>query len=341
MINRRRWLLGGTAVAAVLAAPPIALHAVAARQPAHRPVSDDVVAWVKDNAVPLATAEPGSSGADLASLRAMMGDARVVAMGEATHGTREFFQLKHRVIEYCVTELGFNIIAFEALYGSTLAVNDYVLGGKGSATEALARGLRLDFWNTEEVLALVEWVRAWNARHDRKVKFYGFDMQWAPPAARHLVDYLRQVAPDLAAASEVPLAPLLCNERLGCSEVRALAGAARVAILTCVKTILSAFDAARVPWINRSSDLEWHLARLSAVNIEQNVRAPAGSHYQMFTWRDRCMADNVRGVLEAEGPHAKVLLWAHNAHVQRARYVFGARMMGGFLHSAFGAQQVV
>jgi len=53
------------------------------------------------------------------------------------------------------------------------------------------------------------------------------------------------------------------------------------------------------------------------------------------------MADNVRGVPGAEGPHAKVLLWAHNAHVQRARYVFGARMMGGFLHSAFGAQQVV
>src|SRR5262245_42629095 len=176
MINRRRWLLGGTAVAAVLAAPPIALHAVAARQPAHRPVSDDVVAWVKDNAVPLATAEPGSSGADLASLRAMMGDARVVALGEATHGTREFFQLKHRVIEYCVSELGFDVVMFEADYGPTLAINDYVLHGTGSAAEAVA-GLNMWVWNTEEVVALVEWIRAWNVGHPRKVKFYGFDMQ--------------------------------------------------------------------------------------------------------------------------------------------------------------------
>src|SRR5215510_11430323 len=110
MLNRRRLLLGGTAAAAGV----VASAAFAKRRPMNLPnlpVRQDVVDWLKGNAIPLATAEPGSNFHDLEFLRAAIGDARIVSMGEATHGTREFFQLKHRVIEYCVTELGFNIIA--------------------------------------------------------------------------------------------------------------------------------------------------------------------------------------------------------------------------------------
>src|SRR5262245_28356138 len=212
MFNRRRLLLGATALATAAAITSV-LFATLSRTPAaDAKVGEDVIAWLKANALPLATAEAGGAFHDLEPFGAMVGNARIVSIGEATHGTREFFQLKHRLIEYCVSELGFTMIAFEANYGSTLAVNDYVLGGKGSATEAVVRGLQLAFWATEEVVALVEWVRAWNMAHDRKVKFYGFDMQWGTPSALHLLDYLRRVAPDLAAASEAPLSPVLRNE---------------------------------------------------------------------------------------------------------------------------------
>jgi erythromycin esterase len=164
--------------------------------PPHR----DVVAWLKANAVPLRTAEPGGTVDDLEFLRGIVGNRRIVSLGEATHGTHEFFQLKRRVIEFCVAQLGFTIIAFEDNYGSALAVNDYVLEGKGSATEVV-KGLWVRFWKTEEVIALVEWVRAWNVAHERKVKFYGFDMQSGTAPARYLLGYLQRVAPDLAAAS--------------------------------------------------------------------------------------------------------------------------------------------
>ena len=334
MTSRRRLLLGGTAIAALaVAGTPVALHVIAKRQPAYQPVSQDVVAWLKANAIPLATAEPGSGFQDLEFLRAVVGDARIVSLGEATHATREFFQLKHRVIEFCVAELGFTIIAFEAYYGETLAVNDYVLNGKGSAAE-VAAGMGFWLWNTEEVIALVEWTRKWNLAHERKVKFYGFDMQSCVAASLHLLDYLQRVAPDLAASSEAPLGQLPPNAG------SPLAGTAQGTIPAQINKILASFDTERALWISRLSELEWHLARRSAVTVEQCLRSPQVAQWlEYMTWRDRCMADNVRALLEAEGPQAKALLWAHNAHVRRTP--LWAPTMGGFLHAEFAAQQVV
>ena len=63
-------------------------------------------------------------------------------------------------------------------------------------------------WNTEEVVALVEWIRAWNIAHDRKVTFYGFDMQTCQSAARHLLGYLHGVTSEIAQASEPALSEI-------------------------------------------------------------------------------------------------------------------------------------
>src|SRR5262245_5848460 len=106
MTNRRRLLLGASALIAAAAAGGLTRDARASER-------DGVVAWIRRHAIPLATVEPGSTFDDLEPLRAMLAKARVVSLGEATHGTREFFQLKHRLIEYCVSRLGFTIIAFE------------------------------------------------------------------------------------------------------------------------------------------------------------------------------------------------------------------------------------
>src|SRR5215475_3551999 len=170
MINRRRLLLNGTAlVAATMSGVALAQRTRA--EAVSSQVMEEVGIWLKANALPLATVEPGSPFHDLALLRPMLSKARVVSLGESTHGTREFFKLKHRLIEYCVSELGFTIIAFEANYGAMLAVNDYVLHGKGDIADVIAPGVGFDIYDTGEVLALVEWVRGWNLSHARKVQF--------------------------------------------------------------------------------------------------------------------------------------------------------------------------
>ena len=73
-----------------------------------------VRAWIRNHAIALTTVEAGNGFADLQPLRQIVGDARIVALGEATHGTREFFQLKHRLLEFLVSEMDFNIFAIEA-----------------------------------------------------------------------------------------------------------------------------------------------------------------------------------------------------------------------------------
>jgi erythromycin esterase len=83
-------------------------------QPTPIPANAKVKAWIKENLIPLKTCEPGKGFEDLQPLKSIVGDARVVALGEATHGTREFFKMKHRMFEFLVEKMGFNLFVIEA-----------------------------------------------------------------------------------------------------------------------------------------------------------------------------------------------------------------------------------
>src|SRR5436190_12670961 len=84
------------------------------------------LAWLKANAIEIKTVDAGTGFADLQKLKAAVGDARIVSLGEATHGTREIFQMKHRLIEFLASELGFTIFSIEANMPEAYRLNDYV-----------------------------------------------------------------------------------------------------------------------------------------------------------------------------------------------------------------------
>lgn len=90
------------------------------------------ITWLKANAVALSTTEPGGPYADLAPFGQVVGSARIVALGEATHGTREFFRMKHRLLEYLVKEMGFNTFAIETPWAEANRINHYVQTGKAT-----------------------------------------------------------------------------------------------------------------------------------------------------------------------------------------------------------------
>lgn len=159
----------------------------------------EVIAWIKEHAVPIETVEAGHDFRDLEPLRAIIGNAQVVGLGEATHGTREFFQLKHRLFEFLAREMGFSILAVEARMTTGFDLNDYVLSGRGTPRDALPA-----FVDSEEMLDALRWMRAYNEdpRHERKVKIYGVDIQPPAPAAARVLEYLRRVDPSGAAVAE-------------------------------------------------------------------------------------------------------------------------------------------
>jgi erythromycin esterase-like protein len=161
--------------------------------------TDPVVDWVRLNARPFATTEPRANHADLAALRAIVGDAHIVALGECTHGTHECFQMKHRITEYLASEMGFHLFAIEANMPEAYRVNDYVLTGRGDP-KALIRGMYFWTWSTEEVLTMVEWMRKLNASGRGRIQFLGFDMQTPDTAAAIVRRFVARADPSYLGA---------------------------------------------------------------------------------------------------------------------------------------------
>jgi len=156
------------------------------------------LAWLKANAIEIKSVDAGTGFVDLPKLKGAIGDARIVSLGEATHGTREIFQMKHRLIEFLASELGFTIFSIEANMPEAYRLNDYVLHGTGDP-KALLQGMYFWTWNTEEVLAMIEWMRQFNAAGKGRIQFTGFDMQTIRVAVGIVDEFLRKVDADYAA----------------------------------------------------------------------------------------------------------------------------------------------
>jgi len=115
--------------------------------------------------------------------------ADIVALGEGTHGTKEFHQLKLSVFEELVDN-GFRAFAIEGTFGDGEIINDYIQGGETTLDEAYYE-LSYRCYKTDEMKALIKWMRDYNDSHDEKVRFYGFDIQHFDNSSEHILKYLR------------------------------------------------------------------------------------------------------------------------------------------------------
>lgn len=165
----------------------------------HAPQADEqeVLSWIQQSAIPIRHIEAGNGFSDLQSLKQVLKDVKVVGLGESTHGTREMFQVKHRLLEFLVTEMGFNAFALEASYAACQPINDYILHGKGDLTTVLT-GQGYVVWDTEEIAELIGWMRAYNKKVpvEKKVKFYGVDLSNNENGRKEILSYLNKVAPE-------------------------------------------------------------------------------------------------------------------------------------------------
>lgn len=283
----------------------------------------EIEAWLRATGVPIATADPTHALDDLVPLAAIVGDAHVVGMGEATHGTREFFQLKHRVLEELVAHEGFTVLAMEANQPECRAINAYILGGDGDVRELL-RGIYFWTWDTEEVRAMIEWMRAWNAdpAHRHKVQFAGFDMQETPVALASVEAFVRAV--DRARAGDLfaPLALYRLRHRAAHATPPAVQAAARAGLAPLV----ARFAEREAAWRRAAGDEAYDRARQDLRVLEQAAEARTVTDFAHTVIRDRAMADNLAWIRAHQPAGTRVMLWAHNGHIARdpAEHVMGA-----------------
>ena len=172
------------------------------------------IAAISDAASRL-TGAPG----DFDPLMALVGDARYVLIGEASHGTHEFYRIRAEITKRLIREKGFRAVAVEADWPDAYRVNRYVRGrpGDGDASEALEGFHRFPqwMWRNADVLDFVGWLREYNdARTDDKDKvgFYGLDLYSLHASMQAVVSYLRLVDPPGARRAEQRYA---CFDRFG------------------------------------------------------------------------------------------------------------------------------
>lgn len=294
--------------------------------------NDEQVAWLAATAHPFATDDPAHDNSDLAFLRDLVGPARLVALGESTHGTREFFRLKHRLVRCLVEELGFTMFAIEASMPEAELLNRYVLTGEGDPA-ALIAGMYFWTWRTEEVLDLVRWMRRHNEQGGH-IEFHGFDMQFPGLAMRAVQDLVQAHVPDLVgdvAANYAELRGLARAAATGGNGFAELPERLRTDLNTLRPRLVERRTALAAAAGDSTVDWALHCARL----VEQYAEMCAGDG----ATRDRCMAENVDWLLDRAGPGARLALWAHNGHVSRVGYGMG-EAMGTHLARRHGADLV-
>ena len=279
------------------------------------PASPEVVAWLRANAIRLATPEARHGFMELA-LKTRIGDARVVAVGEAARGVREFSQFNHRMLEFLVQEMGFTVLCIEANWTDSLAVNDYALTGKGDPAEVL-RALRSWPWQTEEALEMIRWIRRYNedSKHPRKIKFVGFDMRTAHAAVRNLLRYLEKTDPEYAEAFGRILEELSTPERE--AQYGRAPGHVRRLIAGDVDELIQRFDRNKAQYVARSSESEWALARQNAHVVSRAANLDNANL--------RGMAENAKWILDQAPPGTKMMVAAYNGPIgTHLRDIFGA-----------------
>lgn len=278
------------------------------------------IEWLKNHTVPLKSVNAGNGFADLQPLKSFVGDARIVSLGECTHGTSEVFKIKHRLLEFLATEMDFRIFSIEANMGETQAINQYVLDGWGDPKRLLDT-MYFWTWNTQEVLDMMVWMRSYNIKNPtKKLQFTGFDMQSGKGSADILSLFTKKYAPDMALLTDSIASQVI---RIQKRRLVAVGPTVFSVLEKNLETLAQYLEQHKTNIIEKTGkrEYEWLAHNITLLHQFRQL-AEAKSNYNI---RDKSMAENVEWLLK-QNPGQKIVLWAHNGHVNRQQ-----NLMGGFL----------
>ncbi len=253
---------------------------------------------------------------------AYMSNCKIVGLGEATHGTKEFFQLKHRIFRYLVENHGFKIFAFECDMGESYYVDNFVIKGEGDINYIMKNIMHFWTWRTEEVKELLIWMREYNEykSEDNKIHFIGMDCQFLTYQADIIINYFNKTNVSLP---EECLKFLTEIDQIGLNISKFYSNMTfdeKKEIDQNVDILLTVFEVFRNELISNSSEFEYQFIKQLALNIKQVNDVRYGMiHNPLKNFRDLYMAQNTLWTSDLFGENTKVTLWAHNAHISNWR----------------------
>jgi erythromycin esterase-like protein len=270
---------------------------------------------------------PGLDDPAFGRLFDRFGDARVVLLGEASHGTSEFYRARAAITRHLVEQRGFNIVALEADWPDARALDARVRRRKPPEGAAFARFPRW-MWRNREMEAFLAWLEGHNAAQAaqrsarQQVGVYGLDLYNLAASMRAVIDYLERVDPEAAGVA---------RQRYGCltpwaQEPQAYGRMAFSGRYAACEGAVTAMLTDMLQRQLREAGPGGDEALLDAAQSARLVR-DAEAYYRAMYWggaeawnlRDTHMFGTLQALLDAKGPDAKAVVWAHNSHIGDAR----------------------
>jgi len=273
------------------------------------------------------TAYPLHTFGNLEPLIKKIGDARIVMLGEASHGTHEYYTWRSYITQRLIREKGFNIIAVEGDWPDCYRLNRFIKGydiENKSVFKVLHAFNRWPtwMWANWEINALGEWLLNHNdtVPSHKKVGFYGLDVYSLWESMESIMNYLQKTDPK---AYEIAEEAFNCFEPYRLNEGQSYAHAARLVPELCETEVVRLLKEIRhkIPLYNSDPENVFSAEQnaLITVNAERYYRAMVKGGPHSWNVRDRHMAETLDRLLRFHGENAKAIVWAHNTHIGDAR----------------------
>jgi len=261
----------------------------------------------------------------------------VIGLGEATHGTKEFFELKNKMFKYLVEKHDVKLFGIEANFAACYDINKYVLYGEGNAKEALSRN-GYWVWQSQEVLDLIEWMKNYNKGKalDQKIKFYGYDMQDATSCIIWLENYLRKNSPSF----NKNLLPEKIEENKNALRDLDDKGLDEMQKRNMNKLKkLEEFVLRQGTELVKKDSTDYKFAKQTIAVIRQKLNYFREQDFnKAYSYRDSSMTQNIKWIRECNG-NGKIMLWAHNGHIGKGSFsdnYKSGNWMGTHLNNLYG-----
>ena len=273
---------------------------------------------------------PLEDAASLDPLMEAIGDARFVLLGEASHGTSDYYTWRTAISKRLIQEKGFHFIAVEGDWPDSYLVNRHIKGyadGGNNVHKLLQHYNRWPtwMWGNWEVAALVEWLTEYNHTATKKAGFYGLDVYSLWESLEEIIHYLEKRDPDLVEAARKAFK---CFEPFN-NDPEEYARAVAFVPQDCETEVLEMLNRIREKANAFENDAEAHFNTeqnaLVTVNAEKYYRAMVRGGASSWNVRDEHMMETLNRLMAFHGPDAKAIVWEHNTHIGDARYTDMAR----------------
>jgi erythromycin esterase len=243
----------------------------------------------------------------------------LVGLGEATHGTSEFFRMKHRMLEFLVKEMGFTSFYMETSMSSCHYISDYVLFGIGDLDSAT---VLTGIWKGEEVKNMIKWMRQYNASvpDENKIKFFGIDLQSNDHAWKELKDFYGKVnAKKLIGLDSLKKQTDAGLPLVGIAQLTGQKNEGEKLLKDAYPKALAVMDDIVLNEGKYEFLTDKYTYKENLMNVKLIVECL--ETYQAivtaFMVRDYYMVENILNLLNQEKPNAKAVVWAHNGHIAK------------------------